>query len=1605
MCNVEILMTVINYSLLDTLDCIENENKKIDHPSTCIADIPAGTICENIKENQSIKEHQTLDNENGDNDTLNETRTNIEGTFLFSCDLCEESEDEEDNEDTENNGRKHEASFFCVDCDAYMCSKAYNIHSKIKSTKNHHIVTVDMKAVDAAVKKGEQFKSSSSITLADNNYISQSCIHPSRYEYWCNEDYSLLCPACYRNDHHFHPNLFRLEDIVRQVENDCLNPNKNNETSGDNKKCLLKKDNCLPEILQEIKFKLQEDFNHLSLALQNSLSGLEKELKIQRNQRDDISKQIEVFFDSIIHVIQRRRYILLDELKIKYHNSSSSFLKKIDEQIKSIKDVQIFSKKLAIPVSIESKFDKEELYHQMYQNRSNTFVKIVSLLNEYSLMQRFIDSQVRSNHKLSLFSFSDYTETIDNQSSSLRDNSYRINNKYNGPFHSLYDSKQKSFNDEDEQRLPFPTIEQSNISRLAFVMINEDVNIESKNSFYEKYQGLKIALEKDRIRKADFDNVSADSTLRKNEIEPESFVTNSVMSNSSNTSSSSTEVEEISVKNDTLKGDQQIASLPRDILHWINNLGGLRETAISPYYTQVIGSGISEAAPGEEAQFMIKAYTKKGEQKRQGQDRIKIEFTIDAIYFQKKTMSEEESAENIYNDNGSLICKASSAATSEDADNDDIIGQDELIRFTKTSGKVHYSVAINEINLNSSTKDDDLNEEAVHITNTTQEECKISIQTTNSFFETELFNLPFRISDNKNGSYDISYTLPVPSELNLNEHFLLLNNSRHRDEEEFEFNNEEEDRKHKTIINNEIIIVKVLQMSISIHVGATGYQQLLQYPNPNSLCYSSTLFPSQNYTLSKSFRHSSIPNICNLVPRYYQIQIKSECYGRHCATYHADKVSLNLLDRNLLGSEYSKEKSDFRRNKGSSKSQGNGTRYYQQEDIGDYDALSGLFKPMGICMSPSNRWFYVADQGHNRIVVVQAGEDSFNSKSSRFSSNYFSPEGQKSKLLDGGKVLCYIGVQGKGKGMLKAPQDVFIYETKGCIKDAFTGDFSKETTPGKKTKQAEEKKKEVLLYVTDVINNRIQVYNVTDLEEKIYHYFAYEEEYLRINSTNREQLSSSCFTPSLNFDDWLGLSLTDLPVKCFDCIEGNSRWSPSSLCVVDLPSFSSPLYTLSTSDANLSSPNCSYTNSNLKDKNKHTLEDQDIYHQNMILDGNYFSESEHAIGTKCDRKAEDRRWLFVSDSENHIIRILNATNGKHIRTLGCKGTGIGMFNRPQGISSDGYYLYICDQGNRRVQVFSLFNDEENPCQETSSVNQSQGEVITEISSSINVKRGEDASSLMAVRNEKKTNSKEEVNEMQYTTEYDNGTTTTNDSLEELLASSPSCEKRHFLKFVCVLGCGQSYKFQLPFLSLSLKTATAACDDDMFIEDDKVTKKIYNKLSSKIGRLLSRYPNQKQVDVNLCGPVDICSDENWIYITDWLNHSVEVYVKVLLNHSKFHEKRAFPHYCYVHIRTIGVSARNDITSKQRKEGASLLLEGSHCRSYINNKENNKSEGLEGSQTEGLLRYPWGVCLSSFQQPQNTSPLDTFSSSLAINMTGNCGKLYVVDSSNHRINVYS
>ena len=84
----------------------------------------------------------------------------------------------------------------------------------------------------------------------------------------------------------------------------------------------------------------------------------------------------------------------------------------------------------------------------------------------------------------------------------------------------------------------------------------------------------------------------------------------------------------------------------------------------------------------------------------------------------------------------------------------------------------------------------------------------------------------------------------------------------------------------------------------------------------------------------------------------------------------------------------------------------------------------------------------------------------------------------------------------------------------------------------------------------------------------------------------------------------------------------------------------------------------------------------------MTSDGGAFSESSGPRGIAADAEGQ----VYITSS--HRLQKFGA-NGKAIKSIGCGNAGgdLGEFNEPDGLKLHNNFLYVCDVGNNRIQVF------------------------------------------------------------------------------------------------------------------------------------------------------------------------------------------------------------------------------------------------------------------------------------------------------------------------------
>lgn len=94
----------------------------------------------------------------------------------------------------------------------------------------------------------------------------------------------------------------------------------------------------------------------------------------------------------------------------------------------------------------------------------------------------------------------------------------------------------------------------------------------------------------------------------------------------------------------------------------------------------------------------------------------------------------------------------------------------------------------------------------------------------------------------------------------------------------------------------------------------------------------------------------------------------------------------------------------------------------------------------------------------------------------------------------------------------------------------------------------------------------------------------------------------------------------------------------------------------------------------------------------VIIDELWFTDhspAENVDAPAVWRGPDGASWLFATAKSSHSILLKDGLNGRSIRRIGGRGAFPGQFDRPNGISVAGDYLYIVERDNRRVQIFTL----------------------------------------------------------------------------------------------------------------------------------------------------------------------------------------------------------------------------------------------------------------------------------------------------------------------------
>jgi 3-phytase len=64
-------------------------------------------------------------------------------------------------------------------------------------------------------------------------------------------------------------------------------------------------------------------------------------------------------------------------------------------------------------------------------------------------------------------------------------------------------------------------------------------------------------------------------------------------------------------------------------------------------------------------------------------------------------------------------------------------------------------------------------------------------------------------------------------------------------------------------------------------------------------------------------------------------------------------------------------------------------------------------------------------------------------------------------------------------------------------------------------------------------------------------------------------------------------------------------------------------------------------------------------------------------------------WLIATAKASHRLLVFDADDGRQMGSFGEKGTGLGQFNRPNGIAVHGDHVFVTERDNHRVQILRL----------------------------------------------------------------------------------------------------------------------------------------------------------------------------------------------------------------------------------------------------------------------------------------------------------------------------
>jgi DNA-binding beta-propeller fold protein YncE len=298
--------------------------------------------------------------------------------------------------------------------------------------------------------------------------------------------------------------------------------------------------------------------------------------------------------------------------------------------------------------------------------------------------------------------------------------------------------------------------------------------------------------------------------------------------------------------------------------------------------------------------------------------------------------------------------------------------------------------------------------------------------------------------------------------------------------------------------------------------------------------------------------------------------------------------------------------------------------------------------PQGICLTPDGKTMYIAEWGNHQIQVIS----NLKFSSIHFDSFFFIVFHSVQVVnAENGNRIDYIGSEGSAPGEFKTPRGVVV-------------------SPGG-----------TLLYVSDMGNNRIQVFRTADR--------SFRSAFGRAGDKPGE------------FDSPVGLALSSTGKQLYVADMKNHR---IQVFQAETGEFLREFGHAGTEPGSLGLPHALalariggkemlFVTETANHRVQAFRANKGTFVYSVGVPGAAPVEFNHPGGIAVSPSGD---LLVVSDTINNRLQVLRSADGAFVSMIGIPGRGSGEFDSPYGvaISPSGMWIYAADAGNNRIQAFS-----------------------------------------------------------------------------------------------------------------------------------------------------------------------------------------------------------------------------------------------------------------------------------------------------------------------------